>query len=452
MGIQAIGLEPDAGRQHDLLRILGAVFGIALGIGSMVGAGILRTPGAVAAAVPSPWWIVALWIFGGVHALLGVNVVAELFSADPRAGGLYVPVRRAFGDFAGLVVGWSDVLANAASAAALAIVGVEFLAFAWPGVARVALALASAIIAALVAINALGIREGRAAQIVATGLKTALLAVIIAGAIFMPSGPTPLENPRISSPVIGAAALFAAYQFVYGAYSGWYGPVYFAEEDVAPARNIPRVLLGVVASVMLLYLGVNFALLHGISVAELGKSDIPVRILIDRMFGPFGAIILALTGFVLVVGCLNSALLIAPRTMYALGRDRLLPRICTQVGAGGTPQAALLLFGAAGIAMVATGSFDAAFRVMGALGGIALLAVDLSLFRLRGREPGLKRPFQAWFYPVLPLAALLIDSLLLCGIVWYDPTSGWITLATVAAILPVWWLMTRARAIATDLV
>lgn len=443
-------IQTCASRPNELLRILGVVFGIALGIGSMVGAGILRTPGAVAAGVPSAWWIVALWTFGGVHALLGANVVAELFSADPRAGGLYVPVRRAFGDLPGLIVGWSDVLANAASVAALAIVAVEFLAFAWSGFARMELTLASAIIAGLVAINAIGVREGRAAQILTTGLKIALLFAIIVGAMFIPSGPAVAQTDSIPAPVIAGAALFAAYQLVYGAYSGWYGPVYFAEEDVAPSRNIPRVLLSVVTSVMLLYLGINFALLHSISVAELGKSDIPVRILIDRMFGPLGALMLAVTGFTLVVGCLNSALLIAPRTMYALGRDGLLPRFFTQVGAGGTPQAALLFFGTIGVAMVATGSFESAFRLMGALGAVALLAVDLSLFSLRLREPRLERPFQALAYPALPLAALAIDALLLCGIIWYDPTSGWITLATVTAIVPIWWVMTRARAGSLD--
>ena len=250
----------------------------------------------------------------------------------------------------------------------------------------------------------------------------------------------------VSAPAIGAAAIFAAYQLVYGAYSGWYGPVYFAEEDVAPTRNIPRVLLGVVTSVMVLYLGVNLALLHSVSISDLGKSDIPVRILIDRMFGPLGSAMLSVTGFALVVGNLNATLLIAPRIMYALARERLLPRIFTQVGRGGTPQAALLVFGAVAIGMVATGSFAAAFRLMGALSVVALVAVDLSLFRLRQREPLLHRPFKTLLYPFLPLVALAIDLLLLGGIVWYDPMSGWITLATVAAILPIWALMTRVAA------
>ncbi|MEP7130142.1 MAG: hypothetical protein ABI770_03340, partial [Sphingomicrobium sp.] len=101
---------PEVAARPQLLRILGAVFGLAVGIGSMIGAGILRTPGSVALAVPAYYWILGLWGFAAVHTLLTANIVAELYTAMPHAGGPYVPVRRTFGDLAGLLVGVCDAL------------------------------------------------------------------------------------------------------------------------------------------------------------------------------------------------------------------------------------------------------------------------------------------------------------------------------------------------------
>ena len=74
-----------------LLKLLGVIFGLAVGIRSIIGGGILRTPGAVAELTPSFWWIVGLWLFGGIHTLLVANVLAELSTAIPKAGGHLCP-------------------------------------------------------------------------------------------------------------------------------------------------------------------------------------------------------------------------------------------------------------------------------------------------------------------------------------------------------------------------
>src|SRR5947209_9668809 len=104
-----------------LLRILGVGFGIAVILGGTVAAGILRNPGAVAAQLGNPWLILAAWLLGGIYALLGALVVAELGTMLPQAGGFYVYTRRALGDYAGFAVGWSDWLGGSASLAYMAI-------------------------------------------------------------------------------------------------------------------------------------------------------------------------------------------------------------------------------------------------------------------------------------------------------------------------------------------
>src|SRR5690348_4705847 len=93
---------------RNLLRILGLAFGIAMVVGGVVGMGILRAPGAVAGLLLSPRLIYVAWLLGGVYALLAVNTYAELATAVPHAGGPYVYVRRAFGNYLGFVSGWCD--------------------------------------------------------------------------------------------------------------------------------------------------------------------------------------------------------------------------------------------------------------------------------------------------------------------------------------------------------
>lgn len=426
-----------------LLKLLGVVFGLAVGIGTIIGGGILRTPGAVAAEIPSFWWIIGLWIFGGVHALLGANLAAEIFTSVPKAGGLYVPVRRVFGDMPAMVIGWGDMLSNAAALAALSIAGAEFLALAWPDAAGWRLPLAIALIFGLLAINALGLREGRAAQVATTALKVGLLLSIIAAAITLPA--VPVSAIVDAAPAIGLAGLLAAYQLVYGACTGWITPAYFVEEDVAPGRNLPRSLMLSVVAVIAVYVALNLALLRAIPIAELGQMDIPVGDLLGRLFGPMGTIILGLTGFIIILGCCNGLIMMGSRIIYGLARDGLFPRQGVLVNRGGTPWAGLAIFGIAALAMTTTGSFEAAFRLMGALNVVSFIAVDITLFVLRRREPALPRPFGAFGYPLLPILVLILDLAFAAAIIWFDPRTGFTTLALFAVAALLWLATARFR-------
>jgi APA family basic amino acid/polyamine antiporter len=427
-----------------LLRVLGAVFGIAVAIGSMVGAGILRAPGSVAHAVPSIGWIFGLWGFAILHALLSANVYAELFTSVPCAGGPYIPVRRAFGDLPALLTGASDALNNAASSAALALAGVDFLALTWPVLGSYPVSVAMAIIGALFAINALGVREGRAAQIAMTGIKIGILIAIAACALLLPSAP---KGISAALPTVGAAGAIAAYQLISGAFSGWGNAIYFVEEDVAPSRNIPLALAGSIIGVGILYLLINAALLRVSTVAGLASQQVPVGTLIGRLAGDLGPALLGLTGFILILGCCHGGLMAAPRIIYGMSRDRLLPAFAAQVSRGGTPQIGLLIISLGSAAMAVTGSFEAAFRVVATTGVAMAFVLDLALFTLRLREPDLRRPFPAWGYPWLPCAALILDLAFFVSILWFDPLSGVITVGTLGAVSLIWLIVRKSTGV-----
>src|SRR5215212_7044489 len=113
--------------QGHLLRILGFGFGLAVIIGNTIGAGILRTPGSIAANVPNKWLFLSVWVVGGLYALLGAISIAELGTMLPRSGGQYIFARYALGEYAGFVVGWTDWISTCGSAAAVSIVVGEFV-------------------------------------------------------------------------------------------------------------------------------------------------------------------------------------------------------------------------------------------------------------------------------------------------------------------------------------
>ena len=419
-----------------LLRVLGFAFAMAICVGTIIGGGILRTPGAVADRVPEPSIILLLWFLGGAHALLGANVVAEISTSVPKAGGLYVPTRRAFGDFAGLLVGWSDWLVNAAAAAALALVFADFAALASPALAAHEPTLAGAVLITLFVLNWIGVREGGAIQTAGTLVKFALLIVLVVGLfVLVPEAvPQPASAPAPTWTVLG---LVVAYQLVYGVFSGWPSPIFFVEEDEDSARNIPRGMALSILTVTAVYLAINAALLHALPVQELRTSELPAAAALAKVLGAGSVQVIAAIALVIVASCLNGVVMVLPRILYGLGRDGLFISAATRVNKGGTPDIALALSAVLTLTLTLTGTFETVFLLMGGLVIFGMIISEISLFALRRREPDLPRPFRAIGYPILPILLLLIDTFLLVAVLVSDPMSGVYMFALVALSVPI---------------
>ncbi len=427
-----------------LLRVLGLGFGVALGVGSMIGGGILRTPGAIADRVPEPNLILLLWLLGGLHALLGANVVAELMTSLPRSGGIYVAARRAFGDFGGLLVGWADWLFSAASTAGLAIAASEFVGLIFPVWAAHRTAGGVAILFAIVGLNWLGVREGSVTQQLTSALKCLLLLALI-GAIFLltPQAPAPAVAPLLAPGLLVSFAV--AYQFIFTAYSGWQYPAYFCDEDTRPSRNIPRALFVSAALVTVVYLLMNLTLLHALPIDQLRKAQLPVALPLAEILGPASSMAIAALAAVIVISCLNGTVMLMPRILYGLGRDGLFPRFALRVNGGGTPDLALGVSALVALGLTLSGSYEKVFLISGVFGIFIFVMADLSLFVLRRREPDLPRPYRAWGYPWLPALVLLVDASLLVAFLTADWRSGLFVVGAAAVSVPISLLIRRAR-------
>lgn len=395
-----------------LLRLLGLGFGIAIAVGEMIGSGIMRTPSLVAASVPVAGAILALWGFGALHAALQANVLAELGTALPRVGGQYVFVRRALGDAAGLATGWAMWCAHVAGLAAACIAFGDFLGLIWPWAKGHAAVAAIALQIVLYAANVAGLREGRTLQGLTSLLKTTLLLAFAGAALSLAPVRLVLPPPQVQAP-LGLLALAAAYQLIRGAYNGWHAPVYFAEENVAPARNIPRALFAGIALAGAVYLLVNAALLSALGPLGLAADKLPYATVLARVAGGWAAALFALGAMVTVASVANANVMIAPRVLYALARDRLLPTALVAVNRGGSPYRAFAPTAAVSILLVTIGGFRFVFGLIALLVTLASVLTEIAYFVLRQREPALARPFRARLHPWLPGLALVIDMALL---------------------------------------
>src|SRR5215218_9930774 len=266
MAVTAVVEEPTvpAKGRGRLLQVLGIAFGVAVIIGNTIGSGILRTPGSVASLLPSPAAFILAWIAGGAYALLGVVSLAELGVVIPRSGGQYVFARRAFGPYAGFVIGASDWISSTASLAAAAILIGEYLAALFPALVRFTVPVAITVVAVFTVLQWRGVRWGDSVQQATTLLKAlAYVALIVACFTLVPVAAPAVSAAAAAAPAaVGIAAVVLAMQAVIFTYDGWNGMLYFSGEIRDPGRQIPRAMFSGVMAIIAIYLLVNIGFVH----------------------------------------------------------------------------------------------------------------------------------------------------------------------------------------------
>src|SRR5207249_3575037 len=360
---QAFVNTPSSSKER-LLRILGVTFGVAVGIGGTIGIGILRIPGSVAANLGHSGLIMAAWIVSGLYAFAGANTYAELGTMLPLDGGPYVYARRAYGEFGGFLVGWSDWLLRTSSMAYLAVALTEYAAGLFSYNPCVITPAAIALLTFFTAFHWLGLRVGSRAQEIMSLFKVLAFFVIIAACfLFSPKlAAAPNAKPSLfSDPKLLFVAIALSMQSILGTYAGWHAPVYFSEENTDPAKSIPRSLFTGVAVVMTIYVLINFALLYALPISKLAGSKLAAADAAQLIFGGYSSQIVTSIMLISLLGIINAAFLFTPRVMFALSRDGLFFRSGTKVNTGGTPSTALFVTAVVAIMLAGLGSFDKLF-------------------------------------------------------------------------------------------
>lgn len=426
----------DAPQPRSLLRVLGGIFGLAMVVGATVGGGILRTPGEIAAALPTPALIMAVWIFGGIVTLLGANSWAELGAMIPRAGGPYVYARRAFGDGVGLFVGYADWINWCIGPVVLVLIVGEYMGGLFPVLAPHALVVDFVTLGVLVTLQWIGVRSGGRTQEVTTALKAIAIIALIVAAFVLPHETLPAPPavaPRGKDLLLAFGVAMQGVVFTYDAY---YSVVYCSEDMRDPGRDIPRSIFRGVWVIIAIYLVVNLAYLAVIPASRMAGDPFVAATMARSIFGPAGDTIIRVIMIVSLLGAINAELMIIPRVLLAMSRDGLFPRQAARINSGGTPTVALALSFLVVAAFLLTGSFTLVLALDAILIVTLYCIAFLTLFALRRREPDTPRPYRARGYPFVPALALLTGLALLAALSISDPRSALIILVILFACWP----------------
>lgn len=419
----------EGARSHvgHLRRLLGLGFGLAVIVGSTIGVGILRTPGLVAGHLLSSPAILVAWVVGGLYTLLGSVCMAELGTMMPQAGGYYVYARRGFGNWVGFAVGWTDWLTYCTVLAYASIGLAEFSGVLLPALAGWVRPIAVVTLLAMVALQWAGLKVSARFQEWTTAVKfLAFLALVVAAFTMGPMSPhgaRGLQAPG-DAPGLTFTGIILALQAVVIAYGGWQSALYFTEEDRDPARNLPRAMIGGVFSVIAVYLLVNLALLAVLPIPDIAKSTLPGADVAAIIAGDRGKQILTVLSVLSLLPLLNAILMIGTRILFAMGRDKLLPRRAASVNAGGTPDVATVVTTGVAVLLIASGTFQNLIALASVFLAANYCVCCLALVVLRRREPGVARPFRAWGYPWSAAIVVVGAVVFLAGVLVNDTASA----------------------------
>ncbi|HVT40939.1 MAG TPA: APC family permease [Gemmatimonadaceae bacterium] len=431
------------GAPSGLLKVLGVAFGLAIIVGNTIGSGILRTPGDVAASLPSGPWFMGVWAAGGIYALFAAMTMAELAVMLPQSGGQYVYARRALGEYAGFVIGWTDWISCSAAVAAGAIALGELSRSLAPPLAPHGTAIAVTIVGIFTAVHWIGVRSGDVTQKVLSTVKVlALLAVAVACFAAPRATGSGDSAPHLPSGFLFLSAMVLAFQSVLYTYDGWNGIVYFGGEMRDP-RQIPRSMAFGVLVVTAVYLSLNAAFLHSLGIAHLAQEKFAASAAALAVFGRTGERIVSTVMAVSILGNVSAILMQASRVPWAMAADGLLPRTTMLVNRGGTPHVSLALSGGVALVLILSGTFETVIALAAFFYVLQYAVSFSSLFVLRWREPDLPRPYHAWGYPGIPALVWLGAVAFIVGSLVGDRLNSIRALFVITASYPVYLLVKR---------
>jgi len=433
-------------RRGSLHQVLGVAFGLAVLVGNTLATGIMRTPGEVASQLPNAGLFIAVWVVGGLYALLGAMSLAEGGIITKRSGGQYPIVRRALGPYPAFVVGWSDWFSIAASTSLGAIVFAEFALPLLPDIPGGVKAVASAIVLAFGWLQWNGVKSGDVAQQILSGLKALAFGVLIVAGVVMAVPDIAAAEPVVLPTGTGLmAAMVLALQAVIFTYDGWTGPLYFGEETVDVARTMPRTMIGGVLVVILIYVGFNLAMLRVVGIDAMAGDEFVAGTAGAILFGPKGDLVIRIVVLIAVLGGINSNILFGARVPMAMARDGLMPSAIERVNSGGTPVVAHALSIVAALVFILSGTFNSVLALAAFFFVANYLISFTAIFALRRKEPDTPRPFRVPGFPWTTGIVLLGSAAFLVGAVLSDRTNSVSALVLLAVSWPVYRMIVKQR-------
>ena len=359
-------------------------------MGGIIGAGIFVNPYVVAQQVHTPLLILGAWLAGGLIALAGAFIYAELAARLPGTGGQYVYLREAFHPSVAFIYGWALLLVT--QTGGMAAVAITFARY-FQELTHVPLAdsaVAALALALLTLINCFGVRAGSNVQSGLMVIKILAIALLtICGLLFAPP-PQPLLHPVLDRPpsLSLLTAIGAALTPVMFAYGGWQTASFVAGEMRDPRRDLARGLLIGVVGVVALYVGVSFVCVRTLGAQGLAQTPTPASAVMRLALGERGAMLLACGIAISTLGFLSQGMLTAPRVYFAMAADRLFFKSVARLSRSTqVPVVAIALQGVCAIIIALSGRYDQILNYVVSVDFIwfGLTGASLFVFRRRAR-------------------------------------------------------------------
>jgi APA family basic amino acid/polyamine antiporter len=445
-----------------LARRLGLFDATMIVMGGIIGAGIFTNPYVVAQQVHTPLLILGAWAVGGLIALAGAFIYAELSSQVTESGGQYLYLREAMHPVVGFVYGWSLLLViQTGGMAAVALIFANHM-FALVGVQAsefAAALLGCAALVLLTVINCVGVRAGSVTQNVFMVLKLIAIALLVILGLLLARpvpnsiAPAALLPTTMWQSLIAFGAALIPTQFAYG---GWQTACFVAGEVHEPRKNLPRGLLLGVLGVIVVYLSVNYVCVHALGAGALAQTKTPATAVMRLALGSKGARFIAAGIAISTIGFLSQSMLTAPRVYFAMAEDRLFFRQLASLNSARVPAFAIALQGGLAIVIALVASkYEQILNYVVSVDVIFFGLTAVCVFIIRQRRssaeinspPDLQtRPFRIPGHPFTTLFFIAACCVITFSLLYKFPLNSGISFGIMLLGVPAYFVWARRRA------
>ena len=429
-----------------LARRLGVFDATMLVMGGIIGSGIFVNPSVVAREVHTPFLILGAWILGGLTALAGAFVYAELAVLRPNLGGQYSYLQEAFHPSVAFLYGWALLLVM--QTGGMAAVAVTFARYAREilplGASDGVVALITLL--ALSAINCLGVRFGSTVQNVLMVLKIGAIAGLLLAGFRSPPAAAAEPSPQADTFSFSLLVTFgAAVVPVLFAYGGWQTASFMTGEMKNPKRDLARAVLAGVIGVTLIYLSVSYVCLYALGPKGLAATMTPAFTVMQRAIGSRGATFMAAAISISTLGFLSQGMLTAPRVFFAMARDGLFfPQLAWVPKSTRVPVGAIALQGVMASVVALSGKYEQILNYVVSIDFIFFGLTGLSLFVFRKRLPA-AGSHRTPGHPLTTLFFVAACWLVVLATFYHFPANSLTGLGILLLGIPAYWLFRRRQ-------
>ncbi len=435
-----------------LLRKLGVRDAALIVMGGIIGSGIFVNPARVARMVHTAPLVMLAWAIGGLIALIGAGIFAELAARRPRDGGVYAYMRDAFHPVVAFCYGWTLLLVSQSGGTAAAAVTFAFYLPAMTGLAVSALTgklVAIAVIALFTIVNCLGVREGANTQNGFMLLKIIAILGVIGVGVFA-AGIAPQHVAAVVPPDFNPlVAIGLALVPVMFAYSGWQTSSFMSGEMRDPQRSLPRGMLIGVLGVVALYLAVNAVCLSALGESALAATNTPVSDVIRVVFGSAGSKIMAAIVALSTLGFIMNQILTSPRVYYQMAADKTFFRALASIDPRThVPVIAIALQGAAAILLATIGGYDVILNWVTSVDYVFFGLAAIALIRFRLIDAAANAPTPSFRMPLHPWSTLFFLAFawaIVADVLLRSPLETFFGMLVLLSGVPAYWLFSRKR-------